>query len=107
MQPHQGIRGLLSGMRRRWRRLLVFRATVRAGLAISGVLGAFVLLTSLTNRAPAANAALALAALASAVAALSWGFWHLRRVPTDAQLARYIEERDPSLDDRLVSAVDL
>ena len=37
-----------------------------------------------------------------AVGALVWAFWPLRRVPSDAQVARFIEERAPSLDDRLV-----
>src|SRR5262249_6532312 len=31
----------------------------------------------------------------------------LRRVPTDLRVARFIEERAPSLDDRLVTAVDV
>jgi len=30
----------------------------------------------------------------------------LRRPPTDAQLARFVEERNPGLEDRLVSAVE-
>ena len=33
--------------------------------------------------------------------------WRLRRVPSDRQVARYIEERCPALEDRLVSAADI
>ena len=41
--------------------------------------------------------------LASAIRAL----WPVRQCPSDKQVARFIEEREPSLDDRLVSAVDV
>ena len=33
--------------------------------------------------------------------------WPVRQLPSDKQVARFIEEREPSLDDRLVSAVDV
>ena len=60
-----------------------------------------------TSTQPAALAALAVAAIVLAMVASVWGFWPIRRQPTDIQVARFIEESDPSLDDRLVSAVDL
>src|SRR6185295_15348838 len=44
---------------------------------------------------------------AAAAAAIFACLWPLRRVPQDAAVARYIEEREPALDDRLVSAVDV
>ena len=37
--------------------------------------------------------------------AVAWGLWPLREVPSDGRVARFIEEADPSLDDRLVSAI--
>src|SRR6266487_2604704 len=43
----------------------------------------------------------------SAAAALGRAWWPLRRAPGDIQVARFIEERAPSLEDRLVSAVDV
>ena len=46
-------------------------------------------------------------ALLLALAGIVRALWPARRVPTDAQVARFIEEREPSLDDRLVSAVDV
>ena len=50
--------------------------------------------------------------LFAAVVALAAGLagralWRLRRAPGDRQVARYIEERCPALEDRLVSAADL
>ncbi len=64
-------------------------------------------LTYWTTRTPVALALLGLVALALVAGAIVWGFWPVRRTPSDAQVARFIEERDPSLDDRLASAVDL
>ncbi len=103
----QEIRELLDRVRSRWQRLSAFRATVRAALAASGVLAVALVLTFWTTRSPMALAALGVAATALAVAALVWGLWPVRRMPSDTQLARFIEESEPSLDDRLASAVDL
>src|ERR1700687_1849717 len=108
MQAHQRqIRELLDRVRSRWQRLSAFRATVRAALAASGVLAVALVLTFWTTRSPLALAALGVAATALAIAALVWGLWPVRRAPSDTQLARFIEESEPSLDDRLASAVDL
>ncbi|PYQ95855.1 MAG: hypothetical protein DMF97_16300, partial [Acidobacteria bacterium] len=83
------IRELIDGVRRRWRTLL-------AEMLALG-----------THGAPRALAAVAIIALVGATAALLLGLWPLRRVPGDRQVARFIEEQTPSLDDRLVSAVDV
>src|SRR5688500_17699736 len=103
----QQIRELLDRVRARWRRVVLFRAAVRAGLAASAILAIAVFLTFWTTRAPLALAAIAVLAVGFGAAAVAWGFWRTRRSPTDVQVARFIEEREPSLDDRLVSAVDL
>ena len=55
---------------------------------------------------------LVMALLASCSAGASAGFaawvlWPLRRGPSDRQVARYIEEHCPELQDRLASAIDL
>src|SRR6266849_6054470 len=108
MQAHrQEIRELLDRVRSRWQRLSAFRATVRAALAASGVLAVALGLTFWTTRSPLALAALGVVATALAIAALVWGLWPVRRAPSDARLARFIEESEPSLGDRLASAVDL
>ncbi|PYR13819.1 MAG: hypothetical protein DMG00_05855, partial [Acidobacteria bacterium] len=56
--------------------------------------------------APRLLAAIAAAAACAALAAIVWTCAPLRRRPTDAQVARFIEERAPELEDRLVTAVD-
>jgi hypothetical protein len=106
-QQHRAIRVLLARVRTRWRRLVALQAAARAALAVSGVLSAALLLTYWTTRSPIALAAVALAALGLTVGALVWGFWPARENPSDARVARFIEEVEPSLDDRLASAVDL
>ena len=108
MEQHQRqIRVLLARVRARWRRLIAFQAAARASLAVSGVLGVALFLTYWTTRSPIALAAIALIALALAAGALVWGLWPAREIPSDARVARFIEETEPSLDDRLASAVDL
>src|SRR5262249_34996335 len=42
-----------------------------------------------------------------AAGAIAWACAPLRRTPGDSQVARFIEERVPALDDRLVTAVDV
>ena len=106
-QHHRQIRALLARVRARWRRRIAFQAAARASLAVSGVLTVALFLTYWTTRAPIALAAIALIALALAVGALVWGLWPAREIPSDARVARFIEETEPSLDDRLASAVDL
>ncbi len=106
-QHHRQIVVLLARVRARWRRLIAFQAAARASLALSGVLAAALFLTYWTTRSPIALAAIALIALALAVGAIVWGMWPARESPSDARVARFIEETHPSLDDRLASAVDL
>src|ERR1700682_1534479 len=108
MREHQEqIGDLLDRVRSRWQRLTAFRATVRAALAASAVLAGARVLAILTTRSQRPLAALGVAATVLAIAALVWGLWPVRRAPSDTQLARFIEESEPSLDDRLASAVDL
>ena len=95
---------LLGWVRRRW-------TTARGTRAVARVfaVGALLLLVVLgADRflAPAdlAMAALALIAFATAAVFAGWTLWPLRRRPSDRQIARYIEERCPELEDRLASA---
>ncbi len=113
----QAIRDLLDRVRGRWRRTTLFRAIVRAGLAVASVFAATLLLAlllRLAGRAPAisamappALAVLGLAGIILAIGAAVWALWPTRRVPSDQRVARYIEEREPELDDRLASAVEV
>src|SRR5688572_20370439 len=83
MEHYNEIRDVIARVRARWRTLRAFRATVRAALLTSAVVGVALILSRWTDGAP------------------------LRRSPADLQVARFIEERAPALDDRLVTAVDV
>src|ERR1700730_3711017 len=107
MQHYEAIRDVLGRVRSRWRALCVLKASVRATLAASAVLGVALIAAHEIDRAPLALALVGAAALLLVAAAIVWGCLPLRQVPDDVRLARFIEERAPSLDDRLVSAVDV
>ena len=101
------VAALLRSVRRRWTaaRLLrgLARAASAAALALAAVLAADLLL---------APSDLVMAVVAGVLAAASavftaWTLWPLRRRPSDRQVARYVEERCPRLQDRLASAVGL
>ena len=108
VEPHAGeLRAFLRAVRRRWRTAAALRGLARvigagsAGLGIVLVLDRFAAPADLPLLAAAAAALLAAAAFALRT------FWPLRRPPGDRQVARYVEERCPELEDRLVSAAGL
>jgi hypothetical protein len=104
------IRNLLAVVRARYRALTMCRAIVRAALAASAVVGlslAAASLASLATGTPWAIAVVGAVALVAAIAAVTWGLMPIRHVPSDARLARFIEEHVPTLDDRLATAVDV
>jgi hypothetical protein len=100
------ISALLTTIRNRWRLLLGLRAATVAAAAAALVLA----LALITHRllAPQGIALIALwtLALTAAVVCLGAIFPALRRIPRDSQLARFIEERCPELDDVLATAID-
>ncbi|HEX4346734.1 MAG TPA: DUF4175 family protein, partial [Vicinamibacterales bacterium] len=96
---------LLRKVRARWRRLAALRALSRAVIVVTLIFGAAVVTTRL---APLPSAALILIAATTAACALGaacWAVWTTRENPSDARVARFIEEAHPGLEDRLVSAV--
>jgi len=103
----QQVLGLIARVRARWRRLIVLRGTIRAALAASAVLAAALVLASLGGRSPFLLVLVGVAAAVLVPGAVIWGLWPARQRPSNARVARFVEEADPSLDDRLVSAVDL
>jgi hypothetical protein len=107
MQHYQPIHDLLTRVRRRWRALCAMHAVVRGALTASAVIIVAVLAARWTIGAPVVLMLLAGVALLSAAGAMTWCLIPLRRVPADGKVARYIEERAPALDDRLVTAVDV
>jgi hypothetical protein len=107
MQHYQTIRELLDRVRRRWRTLRALQAGVRAALVAAAILGAALVASRWTVGAPFAITLIVTLAALLAAAAIVWPLLPLRRAPTDTQVARFIEERVPALEDRLVSAVDV
>src|SRR5438132_401697 len=101
------VQDLLNRVRARWRRLVLLESVARAALACAGVIATALVLTHWTSRSPVALAVIGAAALVGSVSAIGWGIWPAKRAPGDRALARFIEEHDPSLDERLVSAVDV
>src|SRR4051812_49442734 len=107
MSHYAQIRELIVRVRRRWRTLQALQAMVRAALAASVVIGVLTVVTRWTPAAPVALTMIALLAALLLIGGIAWSALPLRAVPDDRQVARFIEEREPSLDDRLVSAVDV
>ena len=88
----------------------MFHAIVRAALAASAVVGlslAAASVASLAARSPLALAVVAASAVLLAGGAVVWALLPLRQRPSDLRVARFVEERVPSLDDRLATAVDV
>src|SRR5215471_9423731 len=109
-RQYEPIRRLLAVVRARYRALTMCHAILRATLAASVVVGLSLgaaALASFATRTPWAIAAVGAVALPAVLAALAWGMTPIRHVPSDARIARFIEERVPALDDRLATAVDV
>ena len=98
---------LLKQVRRRWQAARVLRVAAAGAAACTAIL----LLVLATDRwlRPADTLMVALlgAALLLGAAAAARAVWRLRRMPEFGQVARYIEERCPALQDRLASAADV
>ena len=97
---------ILADVRRRWTLRSLLRAWT-AGAAASAV----IILTALVATLVVAGQGIPLVATAALATSLVAGailhaLWPYRRQPSDRQLARFIEERSPELDDVLVTAVD-
>ncbi len=109
-RQYEPIQRFLQRVRARLRALSALDAAARAALALSAVVAVALAawsLASLGGRSPIALASLLGVVLVLAASALIWGLLPLRGSPTDAQLARFIEEQVPALDDRLATAVDI
>src|SRR5437870_8870758 len=99
MRYFEDIRDLIRRTRGRWLTLTLFQATVRAALASAGVLVIALVVSQVVwrwaDRAPLAVALTGGAALIVTLAAFLWGLTPLRQRPSDARVARFIEERAP------------
>ena len=107
---YESIRQLLERVRSRYRALEVSRAIVRSGLSVSAVVVVVLVAYALAVAAmpsPLLLTAIGGVGLMSAAGAIWWSVRPLRTQHSDRHLARFVEERVPALDDRLVTAVDV
>ena len=98
------LRAWLHGVRRAWRRSAAWLAIARtaAGLALLGWAGWTIWRVLQPTGAPLVLLTLALLGAGGYLAARL--LLPLRRSPSDQQIARYVEEQCPELDDLLVTA---
>jgi hypothetical protein len=96
---------LLARVRRRWRALAALRAWTLASAAAALVIALALVAQWLVAPDGAALVVLWVVAAVTALAGLVWLAAPLRRVPGDRQIARFIEECCPELEDTLVTAV--
>jgi hypothetical protein len=103
----RAIRAVIGGVRARWRRLTWLRAAARVAMALAVVIAVGFVAAVLVRPVAGVFAAVFPLAAAAAVLAVWWALGRVGPAPTDRQVARFIEERNAVLDDRLASAVDL
>src|SRR3954467_2462078 len=84
-----------------------WRASSRAFVLVATLLAAAALAERIVQPGDTALLVLGAATIAVALATVVWAAWPLRRRPTDRQIARFVEERVPALDDTIVTAVEL
>ena len=101
------LRALLTQVRRRWMITRSTRAAARAAAVALGLLLLVLAIDRFLQPPDAPMVALAVVALAIAAAFAVRTLWPLHRVPGDRQVARFIEERCPDLEDRLASATEV
>ena len=107
-EPHLGeLRSFLRAVRRRWWTAAALRGLARATGVVAAGLAAVLVLDRFVAPADLALIAAAAAVLLAAAGFAVRTFWPLRRPPSDRQVARYVEERCPELEDRLASAAGL
>ena len=100
------IAGLLASVRRRWMIVRAMRAVARAAAAALAALAALLAADHLFAPPDLVMIALAAGAAGGAAGCAAWILRPLRRGPADRQVARFVEERCPELQDRLASAID-
>lgn len=104
-EHRQALAAFVDRVRARWRAAVALNAWTRAAAVAAAVLTTALIVTRAFVPALVALVVLWSVALAVCVAALAWLHRPVRRAPTDAQVARYVEEHCPELDDALVTAI--
>src|SRR5688572_11084721 len=107
MAPHEELLQKIGIVRSRWKAFLWLRGLAWVlGVTVLSLLIGLAMADSTTVSAWTVNG-LRLGLLAAVVVTVVKALvLPLRRTPTDTQLARFIEEKNPGLNDSLVSAVD-
>ncbi len=98
---------LLARVRWRWLTIRLTRAAARALLVAVTLLLVVLCTDHFLAPGDLPMTVLAVGALMTALVFAGWTLWPLRLVPSDRQVARYIEERCPELEDRLASATEV
>jgi hypothetical protein len=107
MNEHAGaLSAVLERVRTRWRAAVVMRVWMLAALAVTACLGGAWIADRLFSPSAPALIGLWAAAVIAALASAAWLLAPARRRPSDAQVARFIEERCPELEDSLATAVE-
>lgn len=97
----------LRGVRSRWIAAVSLRAVARALGGVAALVAAALGIDWLLAPADISVLLLAVVVGMAAVGFATWMLWPLRRVPTAGQVARFVEEQRPELEDRLTSATEL
>ncbi|MBI2835895.1 MAG: hypothetical protein HYX76_15860 [Acidobacteria bacterium] len=106
MTAQQQLHTALGRVRSRWLAATGLRAAARASAAVTMVLLAAAIVDRLVTLDPVALLMTAGIVLLGCLAGTIWALWPLRRRPSDRQVARFVEERCPELEDRVASAAE-
>lgn len=106
-ERYRPVAALIDEVRRRWRRRTRLEATARAGLIAAAVLAPALWAARWLPPSPLALGLLGVAGVLFALVVFARRLRAAGRRPSDRLVARFIEERMPGLDERLVSAVHL
>ena len=104
-EQYNELSAILRRVRTRWQTMTALRAWTRAAVAAAGVLLVARLLHALFGPEGTTLVVLWAAASIAAAGAIVWMVAPLRRSPADGQVARFVEECCPELEDSLVTAV--
>ena len=100
------IAALIASVRRRWMAARAMRGVARAASLALLALGLLLAVDFLLRPSDLVMVLLAACAAGVSAGCAAWILRPLRHGPSDRQVARYIEERCPDLQDRLASAID-
>ena len=100
------LQAILGEVRRRWTRRSWLHAATLAAAATATVVLAGWGATALVARDGLPLLAVAALVFITAIFVIGRAYWGVHRAPTDRQIARFIEEREPGLDDVVATAID-